>query len=53
MNPNDQREKAMYFGLEVEILVPMDHCCLIRFQDREFVVEMADLAPRRVLAKAA
>ena len=53
MNPNHQGSEGTYFGIEVEILVSMDHCSLIRCQEKEFVVETADLAPRLALAKAA
>ena len=53
MNANILPEKAMYFGIEVEILVSMEHCCLVRFREREFVVETADLILRLAFAKAA
>ena len=53
MNANNQIAKATYFGIEVEVIVQMDHCSLVRHQDREFVVDTADLTLRRCLAKAA
>ena len=53
MNRNHQNGKAMYFGIEVVILVSMEHCCLIRFRDREFVVDTADLTLALSIAKAA
>jgi hypothetical protein len=53
MNANTHEQRAMYFGIEVEVLAAMDHCCLIRFQDREFVVETADLSTLLAFAKAA
>jgi hypothetical protein len=53
MKANTDGEKAIYFGIEVEILVSMEHCCLVRFRDKEFVVETADLAIRLAFAKAA
>ena len=53
MNANSEIRKATYFGIEVEILAQMNHCSLIRHQDREFVVDTADLALKLSLAKAA
>ena len=53
MNRSHQNGKGMYFGIEVVILVSMEHCCLIRFQDREFIVDTADLTLGLSLAKAA
>jgi len=53
MNANIHGEKAIYFGIEVEILLSMDHCSLVQYQDREFVVETADLTLRLAFAKAA
>jgi hypothetical protein len=32
-----------YFGLAVEVLIRMEHCSVIRYQDREFVVSTEDL----------
>ena len=53
MKANSEIGKATYFGIEVEILVQMDHCSLVRNQDREFVVDTADLTQKLWLAKAA
>ena len=53
MNGTYGTEKATYFGIEVEILVHMDHCTLVRYQQREFIVETADLTFRHTFAKAA
>jgi hypothetical protein len=55
MNANSETKLAIaiYFGIEVEILAQMDHCSLVRHQDREFVVDTADLALRMSFAKAA
>ena len=53
MNANNEIRKATYFGIEVEILAQLDHCSLIRYKDREFVVDTADLAQKMSLAKAA
>ena len=36
-------EWASYFGVTVEILSRMEHCSLIRWRDREFIVDTADL----------
>jgi hypothetical protein len=53
MNGTYRTERATYFGIEVEILVHMDHCTLIRYQQREFIVETAELISRQTFAKAA
>ena len=37
------RELASYFGLTVEIIFRMRNCTLIRWRDREFIVETEDL----------
>jgi len=36
-------EWASYFGVTVEILVRMKNCSLIRWRDRESIVDTADL----------
>jgi hypothetical protein len=48
-----QQGTALYFGLEVQVLVQMDHCSLVCFQSHEFIVESADLTFISVLRKAA
>jgi hypothetical protein len=53
MNANSETKLAIYFGIEVEVLAQMDHCSLVRHQDREFIVDTADLALRMSFAKAA
>jgi hypothetical protein len=53
MNAKEQMGKAGYFGLEVEMLVRLNHCALVRYQGREFVVDTADLISRQTRAKAA
>jgi hypothetical protein len=53
MNGTYGTERATYFGIEVEILVHMDHCTLVRHQQREFIVETSDLSFRHTFAKAA
>ena len=53
MKANSEIGKATYFGIEVEILVQLDHCSLVRNQDRKFVVDTADLTQKLSLAKAA
>jgi hypothetical protein len=45
--------KAGYFGVEVESLVRLNHCALVRYQGKKFVVDAADLTSRRTFAKAA
>jgi hypothetical protein len=37
------RELASHFGLTVEIIFRMRNCTLIRWRDREFIVETEDL----------
>ena len=37
------QELASYFGLTVEIIFRMRNCTLIRWRDREFIVETEDL----------
>jgi hypothetical protein len=37
------REWATYFGLTVQITVRMKNCSLIRWRDREFIVDTEDL----------
>lgn len=43
MNANPNKEMASYFGLTVEVICRMPHCALIRYGDREFVVDVSDL----------
>lgn len=38
------RMTARYCGLKVEVVSQMEHCSLIRFHGRTFIVESADLA---------
>ena len=35
--------KAKYFGIEVDLLCQLDHCSLVYFKGRSFVVETDDL----------
>jgi hypothetical protein len=53
MNVKDEMGKGSYFGIEVEILVRLNHCSLIRYQGREFIVDTADLMSSQTLAQAA
>ena len=53
MKANSEIRKATYFGVEVEILVQMDACSLIRHEDGEFVGDTSDLTQKLSLAKAA
>jgi hypothetical protein len=43
MNEKATTEAAEYFGLKVEVICRMQYCALIRFGDREFVVDAEDL----------
>ena len=53
MNANVEKKMAEYFGLAVEVICEMKHCALIRFGDREFVVDASDLISVRQLCRAA
>jgi len=53
MKAKDEKGKADYFGIEVEILVRLNYCSLVRYQGREFIVDTADLISRQTLAQAA
>jgi hypothetical protein len=39
--------KAKYFGIEVDLLYQLNQCSLVRFEDRSFVVDTADLVLER------
>jgi len=39
--------KAKYFSIEVDLLCQLNHCSLVRFKDRSFVVDTADLVLER------
>jgi len=34
---------AFYCGIEVEIICQMNHCSLVRFKEKSFVVDTSDL----------
>ena len=53
MNENIRTEAAEYFGLKVEVICRMEHCALVRFGNREFVVDAADLFFVRMLRQVA
>jgi hypothetical protein len=53
MNAKHENLKGIYCGIEVEILAHWNHCSLVRYREREFIVETADLVVRQSLAKAA
>jgi hypothetical protein len=53
MNEKNTTQAAEYFGLNVEVICRMEHCALIRFGDRAFVVDTADLVFVRALRQAA
>ena len=53
MNANVDKRMAEYFGLAVEVIYQMKHCALIRFGDREFVVDASDLVYTQKLSRAA
>ena len=45
--------KAFYCGIEVEITCQMDHCSLVHFNERSFVVDTADLVLAQNFKKVA
>ena len=53
MNAKHETGKASYFGIEVQILMCMNHSSLVRYQGREFIVDTADLISSQALARAA
>ena len=53
MNETTRTESADYFGLKVEVMCRMEHCALVRFGAREFVVEASDLVFVQTLRQAA
>jgi two-component system, NtrC family, sensor kinase len=52
-NKGLQEETVTYFGLAVEVIVRMSSCSLVRYRNREFVVETTDLQKSLVLGRAA
>ena len=38
---------SKYFGIEVDLLCQLNQCSLVRFKDRSFVVDTADLVLER------
>jgi hypothetical protein len=53
MNERNTTQPAEYFGLKVEVICRIEHGALIRFGDREFVVDTPDLVFVRALRQAA
>ena len=53
MKTTDGAATFMYFGLEVEVQAKMESYSLIRYRNREFVVESGDLFSSAVRDKAA
>jgi hypothetical protein len=53
MSETTRTETADYFGLQVEVICQMEHCALVRFGDRKFVVDAADLSAVPMLRHAA
>ena len=46
-------KSAEYCGLSVQVVCRMEHCSLIRYRDREFVINTEDLRCQRSLRCAA
>lgn len=53
MSRRNEIERSRYFGIEVEILMVMSHCSLVRHEGRDFVVDTADLISLQTLGQAA
>ena len=53
MDTKQNKTIGTYFGLKVEVILQMDHSSLIRFQEREFIVDTADLVFRQTLRRTA
>ena len=47
------RQIATYFGLTVEVLLKMQHCSLVDYDGREFVVNSEDLKACQAVRAAA
>ena len=46
---------AIYFGLEVEVVITMSYCCSIRYRNQDFIVlteDLKSLEPRPCAAAA-
>lgn len=48
-----QEEIANYFGLVVEVIDRMENCSLIRYRDREFIVNADELQAPSSMKQAA
>jgi hypothetical protein len=53
MNAKTRTKVAEYFGLRVEVVSMMEHCALIRFRERECIVDTVDLLFVRKFRRAA
>jgi len=53
MNEKTMTEAAEYCGLQVQVICQLEHSALVRFGDRQFVVDAVDLRFDRTLRQAA
>ena len=53
MSENAETEAAEYFGLKVEVICRMEHFALVRFREREVLVDAEDLKFVRTSRQAA
>ncbi len=53
MSPKNTIEIAYYFGLKVKVVCKLEHSSLIRYHDREAIVDTTDLVFIRQLKHAA
>lgn len=47
------KPKAEYYGLVVDVVCRLEHYSIVRYRDREFVVNTEDLSLRRSVSRAA
>ena len=52
-NSPNANQTAVYFGVEVEVIVQMEHCSLITYGDLTVVVDTVDLVFARAMKTAA
>ena len=53
MKTRNEVKTGSYFGIEVEVVAVMNGCSLIRYRDRETIVDTDDLVLKQILKKAA
>ena len=51
--PLYSKTRASYFGLPVRVLLKLTHYTMVRYGEREFVVDTGDLRPMAIVKTAA